>query len=108
MTDSPPLSQEDEALLGRLADRVVELRLETPAILTLETAKPMTFLASQTMVFFEPIVQALFRFSDYERFARLLERRDTMESLTRLIEARASARARAGKAPANTDRQDPQ
>lgn len=108
MTVTPPLAPEDQALLERLADRVVELRIETAAILTLETAKPMTFLASQAMVFFEPIVQALFRFSDYQRFSRLLERRDTMESLAQLIETKAAARPRAGTPRATPDRQDPQ
>jgi hypothetical protein len=91
--ESPALDAEDVEVLSRLADRVVELRLETPAILTLETARPMSFFASQTLVFFEPLVQALFRFRDYQRFTRLLERRDTLELLTRLIEDRAARRA---------------
>ncbi len=108
MTETPAFSPEDQALLERLADRVVELRIETAAILTLETAKPMSFLASQAMVFFEPIVQSLFRFTDYQRLSRLLERRDTLESLTQLIEARAEARSRAGRPDAARDRQDPQ
>jgi len=108
MTESPPLSAEDQALLERLADRVVELRIETAAILTLETARPMAFLASQAMVFFEPIVQSLFRFQDYQRISQLLERRGTVESLTLLIEARAAARSRSGRAPAPPAPQDPQ
>ena len=49
-------------LLDRLAVRIVELRLETPAILTLETARPLSLLAAQAMMFFEPFAQALFRF----------------------------------------------
>jgi hypothetical protein len=92
MPAEPVLSEEDRALLGRLADRVVELRLETPAILTLETARPVSLLASQAMTFFEPFVQAMFRLPEYRRFAALAERRDVIEELSRMIESRADAR----------------
>jgi hypothetical protein len=86
------LSSEDRALLEKLAQRVVELRLETPAILTLEGARPLSLLAGQAMLFFEPFAQALFRFADYRRVAALVERRDALEALTRMIEERADAR----------------
>jgi hypothetical protein len=91
------LEERDAALLDRLAARIVELRLETPAILALETARPLSLLTSQAMVFFEPFVQAMFRLSDYRRFASLAERRETVEELVRRIEAHAEARA-SGKA----------
>lgn len=88
-SEAPTLSAEDQALLDRLAARVVEMRMEVPAILALETAKPMTVVASQALIFFEPLIQSLFRFSDYRRFTALIERRDVMESLIRCIEDRA-------------------
>ena len=57
----PPevLDDQDRALLDRLAARVVELKLEVPAILTLESSRPLTVVAGQAMLFLEPIVQAL-------------------------------------------------
>ena len=67
--------------------------MEVPAILALETSKPMTVIASQALIFFEPMIQSLFRFTDYRRFTALIERRDVMESLIRRIEA-AAERAR--------------
>jgi len=90
--NSVELSPEDRALLERLAQRVVEMRLETPAILTLEGARPLSLLAGQAMLFFEPFAQALFRYADYRRLAALIERRDALETLTRMIEERAEAR----------------
>ena len=90
--NSVELSPEDRALLERLAQRVVEMRLETPAILTLEGARPLSLLAGQAMLFFEPFAQALFRYADYRRLAALIERRDALEMLTRMIEERAEAR----------------
>lgn len=89
MASETAFTPEDEALLARVADRVVELRLETPAILTLESTRPLSVIAGQAMIFFEPLVQALFRIADYRRFAALVERREALERLTRLIEERA-------------------
>jgi hypothetical protein len=102
MASEPQLSDQDRALLERLAGRVVELRMEVPAVLALETAKPLALLASQAMVFFEPMIQALFRFSDYRRVALLLERRDVIELLARRIEDRAEETRRARRASAGS------
>ena len=99
-----PLAAGDLALLERVAARVVELHLEVPAILTLESVRPLSFVASQAMIFFQPLAQALLRFPDYQRFAKLAERRDALEALTALIERRAgesrSARRAARTGPA--------
>ena len=73
--------------------------MEVPAILALETSKPMTVIASQALVFFEPMIQTIFGFSDYRRFTTLVERRDVMETLIRRIETQAE-QARAKRAEA--------
>jgi hypothetical protein len=91
MSCEAAITPEDRALLERIAARIVELHLEVPALLTLEGGKPLSLLAGQTMVFFEPIVGALLRFSDYRRFAQLIERRETFDTLIRLVEERADA-----------------
>jgi hypothetical protein len=101
---SEPLSAEDAALLERVARRVVDLHRELPAILTLETGKPLSLVASQTLVFFEPIVQAMVSIPDYRRFALLVERREAVEAMIRSIEriadeARAARRGAGGGAP---------
>ncbi len=98
MAAEPVLDERDAGLLDRLAVRIVELRLETAAILTLETARPMSLLTSQAMVFFEPFVQALFRMPDYRRFAALAGRREALEALLSRIEFHAAARGAAAPA----------
>ncbi|MEO5989158.1 MAG: hypothetical protein ABIU54_01865 [Candidatus Eisenbacteria bacterium] len=95
MPPEPVLTEEDRAVLERVAERVVELRLETPAILTLEGLRPMSVLTGTAMLFFEPIILMLFRLPDYRRFAALVERRDALEALSQSIETRAGARERA-------------
>jgi hypothetical protein len=91
------LAPEDQALLEKLARRIVELRLETPALLTLETARPLSLLAGQAMLFFEPFAQALFRLPDYRRVAALVERREALEALAGMIERATDERERAGQ-----------
>lgn len=99
MASETTLGPEDLALLTRLADRLVELHLEVPAILTLETARPLSLVAGQALVFFEPILRSLFRIADYDRFRVLIERRESLDAFARLIEQRADeahARRRGG------------
>ena len=89
MSSESVITAEDRALLGRIAGRIAELRLEVPALLTIEGARPLSLLAGQALAFFEPIVGAFLRLPDYRRFAQLIERRETLEILMRLIEEHA-------------------
>ena len=87
-----PLSPEDVALLERVAATVVERGMATPAILFLESVGPMSFLGSQALHFFTPILEVIIPQHDVERVAQLLERRDTLSRLTVLIERRTATR----------------
>jgi hypothetical protein len=87
VTEPQPLSEDEAALLGALAKRIAELRMTAPAIFLLESMKPLNFVASQAMVFFQPIVSAFFDTTAYDRLSKLLERRDAIEHLLRTIEA---------------------
>jgi len=62
--------------------------MTVPAIFFLESMKPLSFVGSQAMHFFEPMVHAFFPVRDYERFALLMERRENLEALLVKIEAR--------------------
>ena len=97
-SDARTLAADDRALIERVAARIAELRLEVPALLTIESGRPLSLLASQTMLFFEPIVLALLRLSDYRRFARLVEDRGALEALSCAIEAAVEAREAARRA----------
>ncbi len=92
-----PLS--DEALFGRLAQWVVERRLTAPAILFLESHRPLSFIGSQFMVvaspfvhFFEPFFKGLvgegYEHRLYTRFAELIAERENVERLIIEIERR--------------------
>ena len=86
---------EDRALLQRIADAVVQRRMAVPAVVFLESLGPMSFLGSQALHFFTPIIELAFSAHEVSQVAALLERRDTTVRLIALIEA-ASAPQGAG------------
>ena len=87
----------DQELLDRLAGWIVERRMAAPAIIFLESHRPMSFVGSQFMIASSPIVQFLEPFIRsmfgegyehplYERFAGLMEKRENLERLIITIE----------------------
>lgn len=99
--DEIPLARKAE-ILNRVAQRVVELRLTPIAVVTLETIKPLTFLGSQLMVFFQPILTAFLPTRAYDEFAALLEERKNVEELTRRIEELEAERSSGATRPATS------
>lgn len=81
------LPEEEAAVIEKLAKKVVEKSMTVPAIVFLESVKPLNFIGSQAMVFFEPIVQTVFNFRDYDALRTALEKRPTIEILIQRIEA---------------------
>lgn len=80
------LPEEENILLEKVARKVVERGWTVVAILFLESVKPLNYISAQTMVFFEPIVQTIFNFKDYDTFRIALEKRETIELLLLKIE----------------------
>ena len=80
------------ALLAKLAERVVAARMTTPAILFLETMKPVSFIGSQAIGFFEPMVRMVFQWSEVERLRVAMEDRENIERLLLMIEDKEAAR----------------
>ncbi len=85
-TPKDELTAEQQKALELVAKKVVAWRMAVPAIMALETAKPLSFIGSQAMVFFEPIVQSVFSLKYYDTFRELMEDRENVERLLRLIE----------------------
>jgi len=81
-----PLDSDEQALMDKVAHKVVDKGWTVPAIMFLESVKPLNFIGSQVMVFFEPIVQTVFSFNDYTTFRTALEKRESIEILLLKIE----------------------
>ena len=81
------LTSDEREVLFKLADFVVRRGFTVPAILTLESVKPLNYIGSQALVFLEPFVQAAFKdISKYNTFRRMMEKRDNVERLLQKIE----------------------
>ncbi|MEO0077649.1 MAG: hypothetical protein ABIK86_01425 [candidate division WOR-3 bacterium] len=80
-----PAARRAEIISG-IARRTVELRLTPIAVVMLEASKPLSFVSSQLLIFFQPIVTAVFPFHMYDEVAALLEDRAAIESLIQAIE----------------------
>lgn len=81
------MTPEDRAFLEDLSVWLAERRMSTPAILFLESVKPLNFIGSQVLYFFEPMVKAVIQGKNYTRFARIMESRDNVEIFLELMEA---------------------
>jgi hypothetical protein len=90
-------TSEDLALLQRIADAVVQRRMAAPAIVFLESLGPMSFLGSQALHFFAPIIELAFSAHEVSQVAALLERRDTTVRLIALIEAASAPQGAAAR-----------
>ncbi|HHT9125621.1 MAG TPA: hypothetical protein ACFYD6_07355 [Candidatus Brocadiia bacterium] len=79
------LDEQDLALVEKLADFVIRRGMAEPAIMFLESVKPLNFIGSQAMVFFRPIVTTFFSPKDYERLTQILEKRASIDILIEKI-----------------------
>ncbi len=84
--EKPKLTERQAELLDKLAQKVVGYRMTVPAIMFLETVKPLSYVGSQTMVFFEPMVKAVFNIAEYDEIRLLMEDRRNVEELLVRIE----------------------
>ena len=87
---SPPgseITEEDHALADRVAAFLVRRRLTVPAIMLLETGRPLNFVGSQFLTFLSPFVSIIFtRSAEFDRFTQFLEKRASIPCLIDHIE----------------------
>ena len=82
-----------DPLIEKIARKVVERRLEAPALIFLESVKPLAFLGNQLLVFLNPLVSLVVTSGDYYRFVRMIESRENVEKLLVAIETESAAEA---------------
>lgn len=72
--------------LCKLAHKVVERGLTAPAILMLESARPLNYLGAHAILFFKPIISLVFAPGLCERVAALLQKRRALGALIETIQ----------------------
>ncbi len=72
--------------MNSIAREIVQRQLTVPAVIFLETIKPLSFLGNQLLIFANPVVSLVVRTGNYYKFVRMIEDRDNVEKLTVAIE----------------------
>ena len=86
MDNSVTVSQADRQLISNLAEKIVKHGMAVPAIFFLEMVKYMSFIGSQFMVFFGPVITVFIQSKSYYKITHLLEERQNVEFLMLEIE----------------------
>jgi len=82
-------AEEEEEIIQKAAEAILRNKMVLPAILLLETSKPVAYIGSQMGRFFiSPFLMALGddAFTKSEKFLSTFEKRENIEKLIRLIE----------------------
>ena len=85
-TEGVKLEDCDIAVISKLADIVVRRNMSVPAIMFLESVRPLNFVGSQAMVFFKPVISRFFTSAEYDKLATILEKREVIDLLIIEIE----------------------
>ena len=85
---SEEFNEKDQALFDKLADFVIRRKMTAPAILFLESTKPLNFIGSQFLVVMGPLIKVFFNIAEYDRIVELMEKRENVERLICSIEKR--------------------
>lgn len=91
-TADTELKDNDVLLIKKLADFVVRRNMSLPAIMFLESVRPLNFIGNQVMTFFKPILAHFFSANDYNKLANILENRKVIDILINEIEQRTKKR----------------
>ena len=87
MTADLAVTDEQAAVVDRLARFIIRFGLTVPAIISLESVRPLSFVGSQFMHVLTPSITAILTGTDWDALARLLERRGGIDYCIERIEA---------------------
>ena len=79
-------TDEQRIPVDKICREIVRRHMTTPALLFLEMSRPLNFIGSQMLHFFQPLISALTESHGPEHFARFLEKRGSIDYICRRIE----------------------
>lgn len=83
---SSGITPRQDEIFDRVAERIVGLGMTVPAILFLESSRPLNFIGSQFLLFLDPFVRVFLNSRDYSEFAEAIGDRDSFELFIQRIE----------------------
>jgi hypothetical protein len=75
------VTEAEREALDRVASALRRRRLETAAVFTLESLRPLSFVASQALLVLGPIIQAVVPVKDFDLFCQAMEDRRNVDYL---------------------------
>lgn len=79
------LTEDERALIRKLANAIARRKMCVPAALFLESFQPLNYIGSQVMFFLRPFMTFIFSAAEYDKIAHILERRSSIEILIQEI-----------------------
>lgn len=73
-------------LIEKVASFLVKRKMAAPAIMTIESLRPLARLGSQILYFLAPFAELIFNPKEYQEFAVLLEKEDNIKLLLTRID----------------------
>lgn len=83
---TPLTNEQKNEVIDSLAKKIAGRRLETPAVLFLDMHKPLSFIASQSLLMAMPFLAPVFGGQSIADLSKLLAERDNVEALIKRIE----------------------
>ena len=80
------LDKQDKLFLKRIAKKIHDSGLVTPAVFFLEMTKPLSLLGSHALVFFGPLINAFIQSENYYRSIQVFEQPANIDFLLQMIE----------------------
>lgn len=78
--------EQAEALIQKLANKIIERKMQTPAILFLEMHKPLGNIAGHAMVAFAPFTVPFLGYDNINEFSQLMTQRRHWERLLDVLD----------------------
>lgn len=79
-------TEEQKTIVDKVCREIARRHLTTPALIFLESFRPLNYIGSQIMHFFHPFISAVVNADGYQQFSKFLESRNSIDYLFKRIE----------------------
>lgn len=73
-------------LIEKISRYIAERRMAAPAIMAIESLRPLNFVGSQVMYFLAPFAEVIFKPKEYEELAALIEKDEYINLMLKRID----------------------
>jgi len=79
-------TEQTNEMVDRIAKYLVQKKMAAPAIITIESLRPLSRIGSQVLYFLAPFAEIIFNAEEYQKFALLLEDQKNIKNLVNRID----------------------